>query len=150
MRRPLLMRRPSVLGARLLLVIVVASGATGCADWIRTPYSRPAIETPPRWQQGSTGGAPGVEGATAPSAPWWTDFGDPRLTRLVEAALRRNNDLASATSRVRQANLRAELAAGALRPVPAVALNNSYSKTSRFDSHTHGLTGSVAYEVDLW
>ncbi len=57
--------------------------------------------------------------AAAPSPPldrWWTGFGDPLLTRIVERALEQNLDLAAALARVDQARAAARGAGAALLP----------------------------------
>jgi outer membrane protein TolC len=47
---------------------------------------------------------------------WWQNFGDDNLNRMVQAALRANNDLAIAGLRLQQARLQAGLADNELLP----------------------------------
>ena len=51
-----------------------------------------------------------------PSDRWWTVYGDPQLTRLIDEALADAPDLAKAQARVRQAEAFAETAASTLGP----------------------------------
>src|SRR5437763_2218097 len=65
--------------------------------------------------------APAVEArsAAAPAPPldrWWTGFGDPVLTSIVERAVEQNLDLAAALARVDQARAAARRAGAALLP----------------------------------
>src|SRR5438093_7413690 len=57
--------------------------------------------------------------AAAPAPPldrWWTGFGDPVLTSIVERAVEQNLDLAAALARVDQARAAARRAGAALLP----------------------------------
>ncbi|WP_294195697.1 efflux transporter outer membrane subunit [uncultured Sphingomonas sp.] len=54
--------------------------------------------------------------ATAAPARWWTAFASPALDALVDEALRRNNDVATADAALRQAAEQARAAGGALLP----------------------------------
>ncbi|MXP27750.1 efflux transporter outer membrane subunit [Porphyrobacter algicida] len=69
----------------------------GCT--VGPDYHAPKVDVPARYveQQPS--------GATVDPAHWWTAFGDPELTSLIERALAGNPDIAIAASRVRQARL---------------------------------------------
>ena len=63
-----------------------------------------------------------ANGATAQIADdWWTEFGDPQLTRLVEMGLAGNPDLAGALARVRTAQ--AAISARGAASLPQVALD---------------------------
>ena len=79
-------------------------------------------------------------------------FHDPELGRLLAAVLERNNDLAASAYAVRQARLTAGLKADALMPTASVEINGEYSKKlDKSGSDTsHSVSGSLAYEVDLW
>ncbi|HEY2774016.1 MAG TPA: TolC family protein [Candidatus Binatia bacterium] len=62
--------------------------------------------------------------AAAPAPPldrWWTGFGDPELTSLIERALEQNLDLAAALARVDQARAAARGAGAALFPTADAA-----------------------------
>lgn len=120
---------------------------TGCAA-TRSDYQPPAVAVPAAWQQSQP--------AAAVQLPdrWWRQFNDPALDQLVETALARNNDLAAAAWRVRQAQLQAGIAATAL--VPGVAGSVSSNASRRLEGagnatqRSSGATLSASYEVDLW
>jgi NodT family efflux transporter outer membrane factor (OMF) lipoprotein len=77
---------------------------------------------------------------------WWTQFGDARLTRLIGEALAGNKDLASAMSRVREAQARRDAQKASL--FPTLDYSGSRSTTARYDDWTR--TGSgTAYSAGL-
>ena len=91
------------------LVLVLA----GCGS-VSPP--RPAAElplTPQRWSAADR--TTEVDGAV-PLQRWWTAFGDPGLTELVEAALAANPDLAGAAAAVAQARALRDVARAATGP----------------------------------
>ena len=130
-----------------ILVLSLATLVAGCSAIVRTPYVRPALETPAAWEV-ATPAAVVAEGGR-----WWTRFGDPELERVIEAALARNNDLAAAAIRVRRAQLQAGLAANARVPSFDAGLNSSANRDID-DGGPSGRSNSasigVSYVVDLW
>jgi len=132
-----------VSGALSLSSVVLA----GCAHSV---YMSPPVDTPARWTQAR---AVDVH-VTADCAPWSTRFGDARLDRLIDAALARNNDLATAALNVQKAQLRAGLAGDPLQ----FGLEAGVIVRRDFDLHrgesvrnTNGMVrGSVSYTIDLW
>ncbi|WP_367848077.1 efflux transporter outer membrane subunit [Rhodoferax sp. WC2427] len=116
---------------------------SGCAS-LQTPYTAPVTQVPAQWQYASATTAMG-------SDPWWTRFNDPVLNQLVEQALLRNNNLAAATIRVRQAQLQAGLAEN--RPNFSGSLNTSASRALEGNASTARSSGAslgASYEIDLW
>ena len=71
-----------------------------------------------------------VVGSQAISADWWNGFGDPQLTRLVEQALRDNQDIAQAAARVAQARAGLRMSEAALLPSGQVSANAGYAYQS--------------------
>jgi NodT family efflux transporter outer membrane factor (OMF) lipoprotein len=85
--------------------------------------------------------------------PWWHQFGDPGLDRVVERALAANTDLASAGLAVERARLQAGLADNALWPQPggSVGSNGSRAIDQRADwSRNSSASVSLQWEIDLW
>ncbi|MEO1968659.1 MAG: efflux transporter outer membrane subunit [Sphingomonadaceae bacterium] len=62
-------------------------------------YHAPKVDVPANFAEQQSAGA------QIDPAHWWTAFGDPELTSLIERALAGNPDIAIAASRVRQARL---------------------------------------------
>lgn len=123
----------------------------GCGSLNRTPYHTPPVNLPPQWQ------ATSQDKAAVPSMQadqtWWQQFGDAQLNALVEQVLSRNNDLAAAAIKVRQAMLKADLADTDLAPTPSFSLSSTASRRlggEAANSQAHSATLSVSYELDLW
>ena len=134
---------------KVLYPIVLASLLlAGCASLTATPYQVPAVTLPAQWQ-----GAAAADNSPISGDNWWQQFGDAELNRLVALVLSRNNDLAAAAIKVRQAMLKADLAATDLAPTPSFSLSSSASQRlggAAVNSQTHSASLSVSYEADLW
>lgn len=131
-----------------LALLALALLLAGCAS-MQSAYQTPATQALPQWEQQAT-----PQQAVALPDRWWRQLGDPALDQVVESALARNNDLAAATLRVRQARLQAGLAATGLGPVVSGSASSNASRRleggSNAGNQSSGLSASVAYEVDLW
>jgi outer membrane protein, multidrug efflux system len=86
-------------------------------------YQAPPTELPADWEEPLP---PGAEAATdeAALAQWWTSFGDPTLTSLIESAIAGNRDLAQAEARVREARALREIAAA--QGLPSIGIGGSF------------------------
>lgn len=119
---------------------------SGCASV--TPPPDRQVDAPDRWRT-----------AVADPAPleprWWTAFGDPVLTALVEQALANNSDVAIAAARIREARAQEQVARSQLFPaVDAVIAGNRSRAVSAFGTAIEA-TGvqpqvQVGYELDLF
>lgn len=128
-----------VLAASLVLMI-------GCASVTPPPDSQ--VDAPAQWRT--------AVADTVPVEPrWWTVFGDPVLTTLVEQALANNNDVALAAARIREARAQERVARSQLFPVVDAVLAGSRSRSvSAFGTPTVA-TGiqpqlQLGYELDLF
>jgi NodT family efflux transporter outer membrane factor (OMF) lipoprotein len=137
--------------ANLLSAGLVLAMLSGCSAVVRTPYQQPALNMPVQFSQQN----PQATGVNIDQIKdqWWTLFQDAELNRLVEQALQRNNDLAVAGIRLKQAREQAGLARN--QQLPRVSANSSASHQVELrdgDNSSRGfsLNGSVSYEVDLW
>ncbi|USI73452.1 efflux transporter outer membrane subunit [Sphingomonas morindae] len=100
-----------------LTALLSASLLGGCA--VGPDYHRPPIAAPAAFL-----GTPAVAARAAPIAAataardgaWWSGFGDPMLTGLVDKALAQNLDIAQAIARVTQARAGLHEANAALLP----------------------------------
>jgi NodT family efflux transporter outer membrane factor (OMF) lipoprotein len=137
--------------ANMLSAGLVLAMLSGCSAVVRTPYQQPALNMPVQFSQQN----PQATGVNIDQIKdqWWTLFQDAELNRLVEQALQRNNDLAVAGIRLKQAREQAGLARN--QQLPRVSANTSASHQVELrdgDNSSRGfsLNGSVSYEVDLW
>lgn len=128
-----------------LIVLAALLTMDGCASAIKTPYATPALELPGQWKNLSAPGQASVAG-------WSREFGDPELDRLVGQALARNNNLAIAALKVRQAQIQAGLSQDALNPTLSAGANLSRGHHLRTTEATRSQSLSLAasYQVDLW
>lgn len=139
--------------ALLALALLLA----GCGAAQTTPYATPEVTMPADWQ-GSKSTKKNAEARTETGitandlATRALGFKDPELGRLLALALRRNNDLAAAAVRVRQARIEAGLKADALWPAVAAEVNGNYSRAldNATNENSHSASGTLSYEVDLW
>lgn len=77
---------------KAILSLVVAMFLAGCA--IGPDYKRPTIDTPAAWRVEEK------EAQDKANTAWWHQFEDDVLNGLIDEALKQNNDLRIATSRV--------------------------------------------------
>jgi multidrug efflux system outer membrane protein len=131
----------AVLGAAMGVGLILL---TGCM--VGPNFQRPETPVSSRWT-GSTTAA-----ATQPATPaeeelarWWTAFGDPTLTSLVNRAVRSNLDLARAEARIRQARAARGIAASGLGPTAdaSASYTRSRSPVTGRDGNGSKVTGII-------
>lgn len=126
-----------------MAVAVAMALMGGCAS--NTAYQRPDVRVPEGWQQA-------VDGHQAQLTPWWQGMNDPTLTRLIQDALARNNNLAQAAIKVRRAQLVAGQAAS--DQLPSVSVKGSSTASRLLDggptTRLSSVTAAASWEVDLW
>lgn len=133
----------------LAMAIACAAALTGCSvpPLSTAPEAaRPAV--PAQWS-----GA-GQEPAAAVQASWWQAFGDPLLTRWVELAQSRNNDVLLALSRVDEARANLDVAGAAGLPQLSATAGASTGRSlgARGLAHTRSVQPGLqaSWEPDLW
>lgn len=127
----------------------------GCAN---TAYQRQQLDLPSQWpSQAQASAKAGARDAgvrrLVQADRWWQALGDPQLDRLIALALERNNNLAAAAYKVRNAQLQAGNAAGNLWPTPGAGLNANASRPLEGEARTqrsYSTSVSLNWEVDLW
>ena len=142
---------------RLLRTLTVMLPAflvlAGCAT-VGPDYVPPLTTASPAWNTPLQGGLT-VEADSRNLAIWWKTLNDPELSRLIERAAARNQDLKKAEARIREARARRGLSRADLYP----ALDASGSVTrSRGSSETGGATTrdlfsaglDASWEIDLF
>ena len=140
-----MIRRLRLLSSASLLLLV-----SGCGFLLESDYQTPEVTVPSQWQMASaTSTVPAATGIDR----WWQDFNDPALNALVTEALAKNNDLAAATLKVRQAQLEVGLAENDFLPVfsgTADAQRQDTLSSPKTTTKTYSVTGGVSWELDLW
>lgn len=132
-------------------ILPIALGA--CAGPPIATVPVPPVAAPEAWRDGSV---PAGSGQTAPvAADWWTAFGDPALTALVEQALARNDEIGIAAARVREARALAIQADASALPTLDAGVGGAASRTvSAFGTPLEQRAAqpqvTLSYEVDLF
>ncbi len=144
---------------RIALALVGSVGLTvaGCATAPPADPPSLAIAVPSEWG-GSTASSEGVV------AEWWTAFGDPMLTTIVEATIAHNHDLQAAVTRLDQAAATARIAGADLQPSVTAGFNAARRRQNFIGlpipgreggvlssrSTTLGVAVDTTWEADLW
>lgn len=98
----------------VLRLALAAAAAPSVALAVGPDYRRPEIALTRAYHAAPAATAPGASAAALDA--WWTGFGDPALTRVVERALAQNLDIEQARQRVLQSRAVARAAGAALAP----------------------------------
>ena len=133
------------------LCIALAVALAGCAT--TEPKTRVQIDMPRQFTEAAVAGAAGVTSQL--TTDWWTSFGSPQLTSLIQQALAGSSDIRIAAERITQAELALRVANASLLPSIGVGAGQSFSRTDSTgaDATTRrGTSVSIAmsYEIDLW
>jgi multidrug efflux system outer membrane protein len=139
-------------GAVAALALTLAACAAVGPD-----YQRPEIALPAQYPDATASEAPAD---SAVSSRWWTLYDDAQLTRLVDAALAHNADLAQAVARVEQADAQMRQVGAALLPEVDLGGSASRSRSSGRALGAHAPGGAVgndlrvalstSFELDVW
>ncbi|WP_035601292.1 efflux transporter outer membrane subunit [Haloferula sp. BvORR071] len=131
--------------ARRRLIAILAMGSTAFVAPSCTPTApkAPSVTLPVSWRNAA--GFP-TASPDRDLSRWWGQFGDPQLTRLIGEALAGNKDLASAVSRVREAQARRDAQKASL--YPTLDYSGARSTNARFDDWTRTSSGT-AYSAGL-
>ncbi|UST52703.1 efflux transporter outer membrane subunit (plasmid) [Comamonadaceae bacterium OTU4NAUVB1] len=140
-------RSPAALPACLAALLLVSACAAPPAPAVPDAAT---VAPPPAWRTPADVAGPPID------PRWWRAFGDDTLARLVDQALARNTDIATAVARLAEARAQAALARAQL--APSLDLGASASRTRSLSAVTGQPVTStsaqpqlqLAYEVDLF
>ncbi|MCU7995548.1 efflux transporter outer membrane subunit [Shewanella glacialipiscicola] len=125
--------------------IVVGIVLGGCSSFMRSDFEPPALTMPAHWQNITVNEQVKLD-------PWWQQFYQPELDKLITQVLSTNNDLTLATLTLQKARLQAGLTRDDL--YPQLSSNLSVSRNQLLDggdaTKSYQANLSVSYEVDLW
>ena len=133
------------------LTVALAVALAGCA--VTEPKTRVQIDMPQAFTEAP---APAASAATSQlTADWWTSFGSPQLTSLIEQALAGSSDIRIAAERITQAELALRQANASLLPSIGLGAGQSFSRSDSegTDARTRRSTSvsiAMSYEIDLW
>jgi len=131
---------------KFILALAFAAGVTGCST---TPTEPPVLDLPR------------MSANDLALERWWTAFGDPTLTSLVDEALAQNLDLAAAITRVDQARAQYKIVQFAQLPQLNAGVNAARSRSTLVGTipippgvpaigNDFVASLNASYEVDLW
>ncbi len=136
-----------------LIAILISVSLLGCS--LTPELKRPDIELPP--------GPSEIKGEAISKGKdlepeWWRQFNDPVLNALIDEALKNNDDLLIAASRIEQARALLGISGAELYPLITAGAGASRTKTSGevsnngkgTTSNNFSLSSMVSYEIDLW
>jgi outer membrane protein TolC len=95
-------------------------------------------------------------GASAVQTGWWQAFGDAQLSRWVELALARNNDVLTALARVEEARANLDVTGSAAAPQLSLSAPGSANRSlsARTGQMVHVRSAQpvlqASWELDLW
>ncbi|MCB2185278.1 MAG: efflux transporter outer membrane subunit [Deltaproteobacteria bacterium] len=150
----------SFLRRRAVLLLLSAVGLLTISGCLKVG---PDFQTPPAPDQvpAQFQGRNPAPGQLVTTDRWWESFGDPELNRLVEEALKRNLDLASADARVLE--LLANFGQARAERFPQINLTPSAKKQRQalgtitpvpqdlsMETESYNLSVAASFEVDLW
>ncbi|WP_198782314.1 efflux transporter outer membrane subunit [Shewanella putrefaciens] len=117
----------------------------GCGSIMRSDFEPPALAIPAHWPNITVNEQVQLD-------PWWQQFHQAELDKLVIQVLSTNNDLTLATLTLRKARLQAGLAQDDLYPQLSANLGASRNQLLESGDGTQSYQAnlSVSYEVDLW
>ncbi|MDF2640723.1 MAG: type secretion outer membrane protein [Novosphingobium lindaniclasticum] len=133
--------------ARYFIFLAPVLSLCACMPADRPSPASAAVALPTAWRDTSSG-----NGTVDPA--WWQAFGDPALTRLIEAALVRNTDVLTATARVEEVAADIRLARSALLPsldaVGAAQRSRSLGTTGTTTSTALQPEIQLSWQVDMF
>ena len=135
--------------AALAAAAALAGASAGCM--LAPKYERPAAPVPAAFAGGGASAAPGGGGTSAAELGWRDVLGDPRLTAIIELALRNNRDLRIAALNVELVRATYQIQRSELLPtVTAVGAAEYSGNRDGVQSLYRIGVGVTAYELDLF
>lgn len=123
--------------------MLVAAALCGCA--VGPDYRRPAVDAPAAFR------FQGPEAREMANVPWWRQFGDPQLERLIAIALAENRDVKIAAARIDQFLGQYASTRALLFPQVGATLNGQRQRLPEAERRFSAGVGSVleSYEASL-
>ncbi|MBU1052208.1 MAG: efflux transporter outer membrane subunit [Proteobacteria bacterium] len=131
-----------------IYLLVSAIGFYSCS--FAPKYSKPQVNLPPDLAKTACD--------TAINTKWWQNYKDENLNMLIEEALKNNDDLKLAATRIEEARYRLGFAKADRFPFINANAAASRQRTSAeasqlgsaYTNNYFSLSADVAYELDLW
>jgi len=133
---------PSV-RTRQFIPLTLAILLAGCS--LNTPVPQTGLQAPAQWNQAA-------DSSVWPEARWWSQYDAPQLSQLMAQARVGNLDLASAATRLLQADAQLRQSGAALLPSIDGSASGRRGGNSGDGDVSSGFNASLnaSYEIDFW
>lgn len=133
---------PSVRTRYSLSLAIGLALLAGCS--LSTPVPQNTIQAPAQWNTS-------IEASVWPSPEWWQEYQQPQLADLIDRARTGNLDLASAATRLLQADAQLRQSGASLLPsLDGNASGRRSGGDGQSTGNSFGATLNASYEVDFW
>lgn len=132
---------------RFLVPLILSTVLAGCS--LNTPIPQAEVSIPASWSSETAS-------STWPADDWWQSYDSVPLEHLMQRARAGNLDLASAASRLLQADAQLRQSGAALLPQLGAGVSANRSDSLRSDGNgdtgrdIYSATLNASYEVDFW
>ena len=115
---------------------------SGCS--LSTPVPQSSVQAPPQWNTEA-------DRLVWPEAQWWNEYQQPQLSELIAQARTGNLDLASAATRLLQADAQLRQSGASLLPQLDGSVSGRRSGGDNQSANNNfNATLNASYEVDFW
>ena len=115
---------------------------SGCS--LSTPVPQSSVQAPPQWNTEA-------DRLVWPEAQWWNEYQQPQLSELIAQARTGNLDLASAATRLLQADAQLRQSGASLLPqLDGSASGRRSGGDNQSANNNFNATLNASYEVDFW
>ena len=133
---------PSVRIRNSLTLALCISLVAGCS--LTTPVPQSSVQTPVQWNSQA-------DSLVWPRAQWWSEYEQPQLSGLIARARSGNLDLATAATRLLQADAQLRQTGASLLPQLDGGVNGRRSGgDAQGTGNSFSATLNASYEVDFW
>jgi multidrug efflux system outer membrane protein len=108
-------RKIYIQSATSLFLVLLITIIAGCFT-VGPDYVRPDVAVSKDWNTQLKGNQKNKEMDKEALVKWWSELGDPKLSRLIEQAVKGNLDLKKAQARIREARARRGVAKASFFP----------------------------------
>lgn len=142
-------KRIGAMSAGLGLIIIAAMLFSSCM--VGPNYHRPNVSIPNSFRVPESTLQGQAQDKSFADLPWWKVFHDPELQKLIQATLKNNYDLMTATERINAA--RAEVGVTRSNEFPQVSGNADFSggkNSEKIKSNIFLLAADAAFQMDFF
>jgi NodT family efflux transporter outer membrane factor (OMF) lipoprotein len=135
-------RKIYIQSATSLFLVLLITIIAGCFT-VGPDYVRPDVAVSKDWNTQLKGNQKNKEMDKEALVKWWSELGDPKLSRLIEQAVKGNLDLKKAQARIREARARRGVAKAGFFPTLNATGSASRSRSSENLGSSVGIGGNV-------